>query len=116
MCNDLVRNGNDVTCVGNGATNSIALECGTDEEGNRTFLSPITRNSGSSFIIEGDRRSAVFNCSAPNPVCYVRSTIDTSISVSELGSWTTSNSCEISSNPICGDGIVQPENGETCDL
>lgn len=42
--------------------------------------------------------------------------IDTSISVADLGNWETSNSCQISQNPVCGDGVVQPENGEQCDL
>jgi len=114
-CSDIIKNNDSsYTCYGNNRTRSIALQCGSDVDGNPQYL-PVAVWNDITREVSG-RRTATFNCSDPNPTCYVKKTEDTTISASEIGSWTTSAACEVQQNPICGDGIVQPERGEQCDL
>lgn len=96
------------------------MKCGTDATtGDDIYLTPKT---GAALIRETTgARTAQFSCSDPFPRCYVKKTVDSTFSVDEIGTsgsnkWITEDRCQIQTNPICGDGIVQPERGEQCDM
>lgn len=95
------------------------MKCGNDPDtGEDIYLSPKT---GSQITREvSGARTAEFTCSDPFPRCYVKKAVDSTFSVSEIGSsgsnsWITEDRCQIQTNPICGDGIIN-QASEVCDL